>query len=119
VTGERAPLDPLLRSEEELRVGNEVVVSGEVRTTTEVDVEHVAELVERGVEHADVERAPVAPEEAEGDDGQVWHLPDGSISIPVLEEDKATVTEQVVVEADLRKERVEVEVDPDVADRVR
>jgi uncharacterized protein (TIGR02271 family) len=121
----------LVRSEEELRAGVERIAAGAVRARTEVDVEHVRQLVERGVEHAEVERAASTDE---ADDGQVWYLPDGSISIPVLEEElvvtkrlrvrerivirKSTTTEQAVVEADLRRERVEVDVDPSVADRV-
>ena len=75
---------------------------------------------------ADVERA--APRE--GDSGEVETLPDGSISVPVLEEQlvvekrmvvreriiirKRTVSEEHRVQAELRKERVEVEADPGV-----
>jgi len=67
------------------------------------------------VEHADLERE--APEE--GDSGEVEVLPDGSISIPVFEEElvvekrlvvrervivrKQMVSEDRVVEADLRR----------------
>jgi stress response protein YsnF len=68
------------------------------------------------------------------DSGEIITLPDGSVSIPVFEEvlvvekrrrvreriivRKETVVEDYVVEADLRKERVSVEADDDVADRV-
>ena len=113
----------IVRSEEELRTGVERVPAGSVRARTEVDVEHVRQVVDRNVEGADVERAVVADDT--GDDGQVWYLPDGSMSIPVLEEElvvtkrlrvrerivirKFTTTEEVVVEADLRKERIEIE----------
>ncbi|HVW34881.1 MAG TPA: DUF2382 domain-containing protein [Acidimicrobiia bacterium] len=78
------------------------------------------------------ERAPaVLPP---GDSGEVECRPDGSVSVPVFEEEivcvkrpvlrerivirKDRVTEERVVEADLRRERVAVEVDPAVADRV-
>jgi uncharacterized protein (TIGR02271 family) len=70
----------------------------------------------------------------DADDGQVWHLPDGSVSVPVFEEElvvtkrrvvrerivvrKERVTEIQTVEADLRRERVELDVDDSVADRV-
>jgi uncharacterized protein (TIGR02271 family) len=83
------------------------------------------ELVARDVEEADVERMPAA----EGDSGEVETLPDGSVSIPVLEEElevrkrvvvrerivirKRTVTEEKHVRAELRRERVEVEGDVD------
>ena len=116
----------IVRSEEELRTGVERVPAGSVRARTEVDVEHVRQVVDRGVEGADVERAAVADDAGDdGDDGQVWYLPDGSVSVPVLEEElvvtkrlrvrerivirKFTTTEQVVVEADLRKERIEID----------
>jgi uncharacterized protein (TIGR02271 family) len=68
------------------------------------------------------------------DSGQVEELPDGSLSIPVFEEQlvcekrtvlreriivrKETVTEDRVVEADLRREHVEADPDAEVADRV-
>ncbi len=67
----------------------------------------------------------VAP--AEGDSGEIEVLPDGSISVPVFEEQlvvekrlvlrervivrKVMVTEERTVEADLRRERVKVETD--------
>jgi uncharacterized protein (TIGR02271 family) len=118
-------------SQEELRVGTERVEAGRVRARKEVDVERVRQGVERGVEHADVDRAPAL----EGDSGQVETLPDGSLSIPVFEEQivvekrlvvrerivvrKHTVYEEHLVEADLRRERLEVDVEGDVevADR--
>jgi hypothetical protein len=81
-------------------------------------------------EHADLERHPVT----EADSGEVEVLPDGSISIPVFQEElviekrmvvrervivrKHTVSQDQLVEADLRKERVALEVDPQIADRV-
>jgi uncharacterized protein (TIGR02271 family) len=67
-----------------------------------------------------VERVPAA----EGDSGEVETLPDGSISVPVLEEElvvtkrvvvrervivrKRTTTERRRIEAELRKERVDL-----------
>jgi uncharacterized protein (TIGR02271 family) len=75
------------------------------------------------------ERAPAAEPRA-GDSGQVEYRADGSVSIPIFEEElvcekrlvvkerivvrKETVTEDQVVEADLRRERVEVDADPEV-----
>lgn len=114
----------VVRSEEELRPRVERHESGRVRARTEVDVERESRVVERGIEHAEVERAPV---DDDGDDGQVWHLPDGSVSIPVYEEElvvtkrrrvrervvirKSTTTERAVVDADLRRERIEIDAD--------
>jgi uncharacterized protein (TIGR02271 family) len=73
-------------------------------------------------------RTPPRPD----DSAQVETLPDGSISIPVLEERlvvskrlvvrerivirKRTITEEHRVEAELRKEQVEIDADPAVAD---
>jgi uncharacterized protein (TIGR02271 family) len=96
-----------------------------------VDHEQAATVVAVGTEHADVERRPPAA----ADSGEVEVLPDGSISIPVFQEElviekrlvvrervivrKHTVTEDRLVEADLRRERIEVDADPQIADRVR
>ena len=114
----------VLRSEEELSVSTEPVSRGSVRVRKRVDVQRFDELYERDVEQVgDVERVVAE----EGDSGEVETLPDGSISIPVFEE-RLVVTKQVVVrerviirkqtvtkskriEADLRRERVEVEGD--------
>jgi len=95
-----------------------------------VDVERAETVVPVGTEHADLERHPVT----EADSGEVEVLADGSVSIPVFQEElviekrlvvrervivrKRTVTEDRLVEADLRRERVEIDVDPEVADRV-
>jgi len=120
----------IVRSEEELRVGTEHVKAGRVRARKVVDAEHVSQTVPRYVEHSDVQR--VTPEGE--DSGQVETLPDGSISIPVFEErlvveKRLVVTERVVirksssienqeVQAELRRERVEIDTDPEIGDRV-
>ncbi|HET7489682.1 MAG TPA: DUF2382 domain-containing protein [Acidimicrobiales bacterium] len=82
--------------------------------------------VGRAVEHASLEHVP-APH---GDSGQVETLPDGSVSIPVFEEQlvvekrlvvrervvvsKRTVVEDAVVEAELQRECVAVDADPEL-----
>ena len=120
----------LPRNEEELRVEGRRDEKGRVRARKIVSHERVQRVVPRGTEHAEGERVVV-----EGpDSGLVETLPDGSVSIPVFEEQlvvdkrlivrervivrKHTVYEEHHVEADLRRERVEVEVDPTVEDRV-
>ena len=116
------------RSEERLQVGTERVDVGAVRAVKHVDVETVTSRVERGTEHAEMDR--VAVPDGEGDSGQVETLPDGSLSIPVFEEQivvtkrlvvrervvirKHTVYEEHVVTADLKRERLDVEADGDV-----
>ena len=116
----------LTLKEERLQVGTETVQAGRVRAVKHVDTETVEQRVPREVERADLERAEVR----EGDSGQVETLPDGSLSIPVFEEQivvekrrvlrervivrKSTVVEEQVVTADLRRERVEIETEGDV-----
>lgn len=121
----------MIRSEEELRIETETVEAGSLRLHKHVEEHDVHETVPRAVEHADVERI----EPAEDDSGEIETLPDGSVSIPILEEEivitkrlvvrerivvhKRTTTEQHRVDATLRAERVEVEADDSVDDRVQ
>jgi uncharacterized protein (TIGR02271 family) len=116
----------LERREEELRIDKELGEVGSVRARKLVENRPYDELVTRDVEQAEIEREPAA----EGDSGQVETLPDGSVSIPVLEEElvvtkrvvvrerivirKRTVTEEQRVSAELRRERVELDTDGDV-----
>jgi uncharacterized protein (TIGR02271 family) len=120
--------EALVLSEERLYVGTTTEQAGSARARKHVDVEHVSARVERGTEHADLERLVV--DDAEADSGEVETLPDGSVSIPVFEEQivvtkrlvvrervvlrKHTVYEEHVVSADLRKERLEVVAEGDV-----
>lgn len=115
-------------SEERLRTGTETEQVGAARAKKHVDVETVTTRVERGSEHAELHRVDVA--DAEADSGRVETLPDGSLSIPVFEEQivvtkrlvvrervvvrKHTVYEEHVVSADLKRERLEVEAEGDV-----
>jgi len=118
--------DTVVRHEEELEITKQTQQIGAVRVDKHVETTPVSERVERQVEHADMERVAAG----EGDSGLVETLADGSVSIPVFEEElvitkrrvlreriivrKRVVTEQETVEADLRRERVEVDVQGDV-----
>ena len=120
----------LIRSEEELDVATRQREAGRVRARKVVDHEQVERTVPVGTEHAETERVAAA----EGDSGQVETLADGSLSIPIFEERlvvekrlvvreriiirKHTVYEDRRITADLRRERIEVEVDEEVMDRV-
>ena len=120
----------LVLSEEELEIDVATNESGRVRARKVVDEERVEQVVPRGTEYAEVEHGP--PDEV--DSGLVETLPDGSVSIPVFEEQlvvekrlvvrerivirKRTVFEDQRVDADLRRERVEVDADPEVSGRV-
>jgi uncharacterized protein (TIGR02271 family) len=111
--------------EERLRVGKTARTQHIVRIGKDVETEHVSADIPRAQEDVDVQRVPPAPD----DSGEVETLPDGSVSIPILEEElvitKRTVvrerlivrkvvrTEQARVEADLKRERVDIQADPD------
>ena len=87
-------------------------------------------IVRRGIEQAGLERIDAG----DGDSGRIETLPDGSVSIPLFEEQvvvekrlvvrervvvrKQTVVEDQVVEADLRRERLEVDADPSLVEDV-
>ena len=112
----------VVRQEEELYVRTVTGTNGADRARKRVESERVVQDHDREIEVADdVERAPAR----EGDSGEVETLPDGSVSIPLFEERlvvhkelfvrervivrKRTVTEQHRIEAQLRKEQIEVE----------
>lgn len=121
----------LVLQQEQLSTATTTESAGSVRATKRVT--HATETLDvaRGSEHADVQHEATT----EDDDGEVHVLPDGSVSVPVFEERlvvtkqlvvrervvlrKHTVYEDHVVTADLRTEHLDVDVDPDIAHRVR
>ena len=124
--------ESLVRHEEELEVGTRPVDAGEVHVRKHVETDHVEQVVPRRREHFDdVEHVGAN----EGDSGDVETLPDGSISIPILEEElviskrtvvrervivrKRTETEHRRVDAELRKERVEIDSDVELEGETR
>lgn len=100
--------------------------AGSVRVRKHVEYERVDEVASHRVEDVELERVAAADE----DSGEIETLPDGSISIPVFEEElvvttrtvlrervivrKRTVEEPQRIVADLRKERVEIDADEGV-----
>ena len=120
----------VVRSEEHLHLGTALQEAGRLIVRKLVGERHDTSDVEREVEHVDVEHADAEPE----DSGEIITLPDGSLSIPVFEEEivvrkrlvvrerivlrKCTVTETQVVEGDVRVERVEIVPGSEVADRI-
>jgi uncharacterized protein (TIGR02271 family) len=121
----------MVRSEEELRAGTVAFEAGRVRVGKRAEYERVDQTVPRTVERPEFDRVPAA----DGDSGEVEVLPDGSLSIPLFEERivvekrlfvrervivrKVAVTVEEVVTADLRKERIAIDADPEVQDRIR
>jgi uncharacterized protein (TIGR02271 family) len=135
MTRDRDPFDAddereVVRREEELEIGRVQREVGQVRMRKVVEERPFEDTVGRGIEHADFERIPAEDDDA----GDVRQLPDGSVSIPVFEEQlvvekRVIVRERVLVRkrvesvpeqvrAELRREVVEVEVDPEAAHRV-
>ena len=115
----RAQRPEVVRHEDTLEVGTEVDAIGNLHARKRVEVVTIARDLTRAVEKAAVERVTAD----EGDSGEIETLPDGSISIPVFEEElvvtkrtvvrerivirKEAVTKTERVEAKLRRERVE------------
>lgn len=116
-------MSDLTRHEERLQVAKEEQAAGSVRARKVTEIDRVSETIGRDVEDADVERRPAA----DGDSGEIETLADGSVSIPLFEERlvvtkelvvrerivirKRTTTEQQRVDADLRRERIEIDGD--------
>lgn len=113
----------LVLHEEEATIGKRWEDVGYARVRREVDEEKVQHDYPRRRDELVQERVPVG----ENDSGQIETLPDGSISIPLFEEElvvtkrtvlrerivirKETVTEWETVEAELRRETLRVDAD--------
>jgi len=111
----------LVRHEEEVDVGTRWSETGLARLRREVESRMVRERYPREVQEIAHERVPVA----EGDSGEIEVLPDGSVSIPLFEEElvvtkrqvlrervivrKELVTDWETVEVELRREHIAVE----------
>jgi len=113
------------RREETLEVGKQLAPLGNVHVEKRVESKRLVHGVPREIEQASIDRVPAA----NGDSGEIETLPDGSVSIPVFEEElvvtkrvvvreriivrkeSATVTERV--EAELQREHVDVDVAED------
>ena len=115
--------EPLVLHEEEATVGKRWEGIGHLRIRREVDRERVRGEFPRRRQELAHERVP-----ADADDsGEIETLPDGSISIPLFEEElvvtrrtvlrervivrKEDVTEWETVVAELRRERIAFDVD--------
>lgn len=111
----------LTLSEEQLRVGKRTVQAGEVALHKTVDTEHVSETVPLMREEITIERRPIA---ADADRSGNIEITEDEIRIPLMAEEaivekrvvgteevmlrKQQVTENQTVEADLRRERLEM-----------
>ena len=118
----------VVRRDEELSVGTTTKEAGALRVRKAVDTYPIDKVIERNSERITdaSERVPAS----EGDSGEIETLPDGSVSIPVFEEElvvtkrvvvrerviirKSTVIDEHRIETDLRRERVDIDADPGV-----
>ena len=118
------------RSEEELAIDKRPVQAGEVEVRKTVETEHVRQPVTRMREEVTVERRPV-----EGRTAGDIDIGEDEIRVPVIEEElivekrpvvkeeivvkKRAVTDERTVEADVRRERIEVDDSTAHTDRAR
>jgi uncharacterized protein (TIGR02271 family) len=116
----------IIRHEEEAGVEKRSHVIGFLRARRRTKRVKVREDLPVDFERLAQERVPVA----EGDSGEIETLPDGSLSIPLYEEElvvtkRTVLRERVIVrkqiasrteriEAELRREQVEMDADDDV-----
>jgi uncharacterized protein (TIGR02271 family) len=123
----------IVRHEEQLAVGKRRTESGEVQVHKHVETEHVRRPVQLAHEEVTVERRPITdPARAAGAEARIEG---GEIHVPLMAEEavvekrvvpreelivrKREVQEPEVVEADLRKERIEVNRDGDARQNPR
>jgi uncharacterized protein (TIGR02271 family) len=109
----------ITRSAEELRIGKRVEQKGEVRVSKHIETEHVKQSVPLRSEEVHVERRPV-----ERAVGSATEMRNDEIVVPVMEEEamiekrpvvkeeivisKEPTTTQRTVEADVRREEIDV-----------
>jgi uncharacterized protein (TIGR02271 family) len=124
--GDHHPDASMVRHEEELEIGKQVRSLGALRARKSVEPEGVHEVAEKKTERAWLEHTD--PNEA--DSGKIETLPDGSVSIPLFEEQlvitkrlvvrervivrKEVVTEEQRIDEEVRRERLEIEADPGI-----
>jgi uncharacterized protein (TIGR02271 family) len=121
--------DAMTRSEEELRVGTRQREAGRARLRKWVETEHVETTVPVAREEVRIEREPITDTNVDRAlQGQ--EISEGVHEVTLMEEeavagtqvvpkervrlDTETVVEEQQVGADLRQERIEAEVDPDI-----
>ncbi len=121
--------DAMTRSEEELRVGTTRREAGRARLRKWVDTEHVQTTVPVEREEVRIEREPITDTNVDRA-LQGPEISEGEYEVTLMEEEavagvetvpkerirmeKDTVVEEQQVGADVRKERIEAEVDPDI-----
>lgn len=116
-----ADSETITRSEEELRAGTRQREAGQVRVRKYVETEKAQTTVPTRREEVSVERVPVS----EGTTSTEAEFSENEITVPIVEEEavvekrpvvkeelrisKETVTGEETVEADVRKERIDID----------
>jgi uncharacterized protein (TIGR02271 family) len=121
--------DAMTRSEEELQVGTREREAGRARLRKWVETEHVATTVPVAREEVRIEREPITdtnvdralqgPEIAEAEYEVTLREEEAVAGVQAVPKErvrleKDTVVEEQQVGAEVRKERIEAEVDPDI-----
>ncbi len=126
-----AGAERITRTEEELNIGKREVNRGEVRVGKHVETERVTEPVTRRREEAVIERRPVEA----GTRADAATIGDAEIRVPLMEEEvvvekrpvvkeelvigKRVVEERDTVEAEVRREKFDIDNSADVESRDR
>jgi uncharacterized protein (TIGR02271 family) len=121
--------DAMTRSEEELRVGTQQREAGRARLRKWVETEHVTTTVPVAREEVRIEREPITdtnidqavsgPEISEAEYEITLREEEAVTGVETVPKERIrmeteTVVEEQQVGADVRKERIEAEVDPDI-----
>jgi uncharacterized protein (TIGR02271 family) len=121
--------DAMTRSEEELRVGTQQREAGRARLRKWVETEHVTTTVPVAREEVRIEREPITdtnldqavsgPEISEAEYEITLREEEAVAGVETVPKERIrmeteTVVEEQQVGADVRKERIEAEVDPDI-----
>jgi uncharacterized protein (TIGR02271 family) len=111
--GDQAGSDWLIRQEEQIQVGTEMLETGRVRLHKYVDVESIEQPVHLYREEFEIERIPIS-----GDEGVPGNISEGVQEI-VLHEERAVLRKELVPVERVRLRTKQVEQDTTVRDQIR
>ena len=111
--GDQAGSDWMIRQEEQIQVGKEMLETGRVRLHKYVDVESIEQPVHLYREEFEIERIPIS-----GDERVTGNISEGVQEI-VLHEERAVLRKQLVPVERVRLRTKQVEQDSTVRDQIR
>jgi uncharacterized protein (TIGR02271 family) len=120
--GEMTEQDWLVRQEERIQIGKEMIETGRIRLHKYVDVEPVDQLIQTYREEYDVERIPISADEqisgniSEGEQEIILHEERAVLRKEIVPVERVRlrarrVQEDSTVHDELRRERIEIEPD--------